>query len=144
MSHCMKYLRLILLPLDSMWCLASLTTHYKPFILLGGERHCKIKRCLTQEHSILPFLSRLKTALFRIQCRARNNFWSLRTRWPTKLILARFCVFSGQSNFLHKELLKGPINQSLHSIFPKKLLLRTYRTLKHSLLTIKINYRGEM
>ena len=36
------------------------------------------------------------------------------------------------------------MNQNCGYIFPKKLLLRAYGSLKHSLSTIKITYRGEM
>ena len=36
------------------------------------------------------------------------------------------------------------MNQNWGYIFPKKLLLRAYSSLKHSLSTIKITYRGEM
>lgn len=35
------------------------------------------------------------------------------------------------------------MNQDWHHMFPRKSLLRTYSTLKHSLLAIKINYSGE-
>ena len=36
------------------------------------------------------------------------------------------------------------MNQNWHYIYPKKLLLRDYSTLKNLLSTIKITYRGEM
>ena len=36
------------------------------------------------------------------------------------------------------------MNQNWHYIYPKKLLLRAYSTLKNLLSTIKITYRGEM
>ena len=36
------------------------------------------------------------------------------------------------------------MNQNWHYIFPKKLLLRAYSTLKHSLSTTKVNYSSKM
>ena len=36
------------------------------------------------------------------------------------------------------------MNQNWHYIFPKKLLLRAYSTLKHSLSSTKVNYGSKM
>ena len=36
------------------------------------------------------------------------------------------------------------MNQNWRYIFPKKLLLRAYSTLKHSLSTTKVNYSSKM
>ena len=36
------------------------------------------------------------------------------------------------------------MNQNWHYIFPKKLLLKAYSTLKHSLSSTKVNYSSKM
>ena len=36
------------------------------------------------------------------------------------------------------------MNQNWHYIFPKKLLLRAYGTLKHSLSSTKVNYSSKL